>query len=385
MKYGLLIALISAYYGSFCQVTTITGEISGSGGLSLDSLGNLYISDFGDFLSITDGHLNNVYKMTPDGNVTVYATGFGSASGSAFNSQGILYQADIANSEISKIENGVVTLFANTNLVGPVGIVFDDNDDLFACNCNGNTIAKITPGGTTSIFSSSNLLNCPNGITMDNSNNLYISNFSDGNVIKIDTLNNASIFATIPGNNNGHIRYCPVDSNFYVCSHGSSSIYKVDLNGNVELFAGIGIRGNDDGPIDVSTFSRPNAIAISVTGDTMYVNSSVPLVNTFGNPLNPSLIRRIVNSKTGVASLGQVNLNAEDIIVYPNPSSDGKIHVTGKGIEKIEVYQANGSLVEHYVIEKPVDSYDILLKSGSYFLKVFASKNTIVNKAVVVK
>ena len=369
----------------FSQVSTITGELSGSGGLSLDSSGNLYIADFGDFLSIGDGHLNDVYKMTPDGNVTVYATGFGSASGNAFNSQGILYQADIANSAIFKIENNSAILFANTNLANPVGIVFNSIDELFVCNCGGNSITKILPDGTTSIFSSSVLLNCPNGITIDENNNLYVSNFYDGGVIKLDLFGNASVLANVPGSNNGHLRYCPVDTNIYVCSHGSSSVYKVDLSGNVSLFAGTGVRGNDDGTIDVSTFSRPNGIAISVTGDTMYINSSIPLDNGPGIPLNPSVIRQIINAKTGVVSVSPVHLNTNLVTVFPNPGTAGLVTIAGEDMVKIEIYSTSGELALVKSSTTPQQEYDVNLETGQYIAHIFKVSGAVVSRKILIE
>ncbi|MCO6487198.1 MAG: hypothetical protein J5I98_02215 [Phaeodactylibacter sp.] len=58
----------------------------------------------------------------------------------------------------------------------------------------------------------------------------------------------------------------------------------------VTRIAGNGQRGNTDGPADQSTFSRSNGVALSLTGDTLYLNSSIPTIDDPGNnhyPLNP--------------------------------------------------------------------------------------------------
>ena len=67
MKKILQCILFLATVTSFAQVavTTISSEIKGSGGLSLDGNGNLIIADFGDFLSVIDpdGQPNDVHIM----------------------------------------------------------------------------------------------------------------------------------------------------------------------------------------------------------------------------------------------------------------------------------------------------------------------------------
>ena len=103
----------------------------------------------------------------------------------------------------------------------------------------------------------------------------------------------------MPAANNGHLAYDDTDTSLIVASHGTSQIHRVQLPGGEEsVIAGSGIRGNVDGSAGEAQFSRPNGIAVSVTGDSVFVNSSVPTSNV-GFPLNPSLLRLI----TGINSL----------------------------------------------------------------------------------
>lgn len=124
---------------------------------------------------------------------------------------------------------------------------------------------------------------------------------------------------------NGHLTYFEPFNALFVNSHGSSSVYKVGLEDRiVSRIAGTGQRGNADGPAGQSTFSRPNGVALSSTGDTLYLNSSIPTVDDPGNnhyPLNPSVIRMIAGIRGAFTSAGGLAPMATwHARVFPNPS-----------------------------------------------------------------
>lgn len=303
------------------RVETITDEFPGSGGVKLDTEGNVYIGNFGDGLQNSNG--NQIWKLDTEGNLTIFATGLSGASGNAFDSQGNLFQSNIAAGTVSKVTpSGSVSTFVTNRISCPVGIAIDKEDNLFVCNCCGqfaNTITKVTPSGSASQFAASNLLACPNGITLDHEENLYVSNFNNGSVIKISPEGQTSFFASIPGSNNGHLTYSAIDSLLYVASHGSSRIYSLSLDKELEVIAGSGIRGNRDGDAATATFSRPNGVAITPSGDTLYVNSSIPTTNT-NLPLNPSVLRRVTGVNPGIKTGVENISNFSTFHISPNPS-----------------------------------------------------------------
>jgi hypothetical protein len=383
------------------QVSTITPQIKGSGGLSLDSDGNLIIADFGDFLSINDpdGLPNDIMIMDPDFNISQYATDFGKASGNDFDSNGILFQSDIAASAIYKIIGGVRTFVTSTGIFGPVGIVFDSQGNFFVCNCGNNTMRKVTPGGVSTNFAPSNLYQCPNGITIDEDDNLYVSNFNNGSIIKITpggnpTLLNATPGGTTGGPSNGHLDYFQPTRTLFIASTGSNKIYSmlIDDPSSLTPIVGSGERGNADGDAASASFSRPNGVAVTQTGDTIYVNSSIPVTNVPNGPLNPSVVRLI----TGVNSILNVEENTElfsDLRAYPNPVQNSftvEANMTKDYSELIiRVHDIHGKLVKEIndvstIGQHLKQSIDISqLNSGYYFYSLYDKGQRLFNGKII--
>ena len=265
----------------------------GTGGISVDREGNVYSSDFGPYLSGVYGKLplSKIYKITPAGKVSVFADSIKGASGSHFDLEGNLYQANISSEEISKITpEGTRSLFCSDSLLSPVGVIVNRENELVVCNCGKNTLRKVSPSGESSLFVKSELLNCPNGIALDEQGNYYVSNFSDSSLVKVTPVGVATLLAKIPGNNNGHVNY--LNGSLYVVGRAAHQIYKVSLTGEVELFAGTGKRGRTDGDRLKASFNFPNDLDFSPDGKFMYVNEEA---DTLGDHriLTPTIVRRI--------------------------------------------------------------------------------------------
>lgn len=269
---------------------TITELPIGTGGVVVDAAGNVYCADFGRSLSGPPG--TSLYKITPQGQVSVFATGFVGASGNTIGADGNIYQSNIQGGTVSKVTpEGQVSTYAS-GMSGPVGVIFDQAGNLYVANCSDNTVRKVTPEGNVSVFASGAMFNCPNGIAIDNDGNLYVANFSNASVVKITPEGQTSVLTNLPGNNNGHITF--FRNKLYVVARAANQIYELDLQGNATLIAGSGLRGHMDGPALLGTLSLPNDLGFSPDGKYLYVNDSKPVVGTPStSDIQPTFLKRI--------------------------------------------------------------------------------------------
>src|SRR5205814_7874463 len=186
---ALLLTAVSAHAQT--KIRSLTGLIEGHavGGVTIDALGNIYVADFGE----------TVWKITPEGERHVFASGLYGASGNAIDNEGNLLQANFYGDSITKIDRkGQATPFVTSGLSGPVGIAVNkQRGDMYVANCRSNSIAKVAKDGAVSSFAKSDLLNCPNRICFDREGNLYVVNFRDNKMLKIDPKGSVASFATI--------------------------------------------------------------------------------------------------------------------------------------------------------------------------------------------
>ena len=243
------------------QVLTVVDSLVGAvGGVAVDGIGAIYVADFGE----------TVYKVQPDGRVSVFATGLYGASGNAIGPRGELYQANFSGHYVSRVDrDGSHEIFAE-GFRGPVGVAVDPDGGLYVNNCQGNSVSRVTADGEVTELASGDLFNCPNGIVRHPGGDLYVVNFSDGRMVRITPGGDASLFAEIPGGGNGHVAF--TRGNFYVTAFQSHRIFQVTPEGEVTLLTGSGTPGQADGNASEATFSWPNGIAVAPTGDRFYVN-----------------------------------------------------------------------------------------------------------------
>ena len=272
----LLFAAVAAQ--SQAEIRSLTKVIEGHavGGVTTDLVGNIYVADFGDI----------VWKITPEGEREVFASGLYGASGNVVDKDGNLLQSNFYGDSITKIDRkGQAKPFVN-GLSGPVGIAIDrQTGDVYVANCRGNSIAKITGDNAVSTFAKSDLFKCPNGIAFDREGNLYVANFRDNKVLKIDSKGSAKPFVTVSEKGLGHLCFC--QDRLYVTAFHSHEIYEVTLDGTVKRILGNGQRGIVDGAGTKARLSFPNGIACSPWSRRLYVNEYV-------NDTEESLPRRTI-------------------------------------------------------------------------------------------
>ncbi len=274
---ALLFAAVSAR--AEAELRSLTGVINGhsTGGVTTDLVGDIYVADFGDF----------VWKITPEGERHVFASGLYGASGNAIDNEGNLLQSNFYGNSITRIDRkGQTTPFVTSGLSGPVGVAVNrQTGDIYVANCSGNSIARIARDGTVSPFAKSDLLRCPNGIAFDREGNLYVVNYRDNKMLKIDPRGVVAPFATVSEKGLGHL--CFKEDRFYVTAHESHAIYEVRLDGTVKRILGNGERGIVDGAGAKARLSFPNGIASSPYGRRLYINE-------YFNESTSSLPRRTI-------------------------------------------------------------------------------------------
>ncbi len=269
------------------DIVEILAELPiGLGGLVVDADGNIYSADFGASLSSPPG--TSLYKITPEGSASLFASGFTGASGNTIGPDGNIYQSNIGNGLISKVTMaGQVSGFVSA-MKSPVGLVFDPAGNLYVCNCGDNTVKKVTPALEVTTFASGSIFSCPNGIAIDETGNLYVANFGNGRVVKITPDGTASGLATLPGSNNGHLTY--FEGRLYVVAIQANQVYEVTLGGATSIVVGSGARGHREGAAQQAELSLPNDLGFSPDGKFLYINDGKP---TAGGLFKPSYIKKV--------------------------------------------------------------------------------------------
>src|SRR5437763_416814 len=113
----------------------------------------------------TDQGSSTIFKFTPVGAKSTFATGLGGPFGLAVDGFGNVFEANFNTGTIFKFTPaGVKSTFAS-GLNGPVALAFDTSGNLFATEDAGGTIVKFTAAGVRSTFASG--LNEPSGLAFE--------------------------------------------------------------------------------------------------------------------------------------------------------------------------------------------------------------------------
>ncbi len=325
-------------------VTTLVDLNQGTmgDGITVANTGDIYYSSgFGT-------SFNKVFKITPEGKFSVFTditNPVGIISDSLLN----LYTNTYQGNSVRKIDSlGNVSVIA-TGLNGPAGIVLNSKGELFVSEFGanfsgtGNRIVKINPDSTFEPFVTSSSFSGLIGLTVDESDNLYTSNWGNGRVYKITPEKGISLLADLPGNIN-QISY----SNGYVLAPVPSinKIYRIDIEtGAAEIIAGNGSSGDKDGIALFAEFSRPNGIAPSATGDTLYFNDggivkmitglNLPGIDINGEFKNEEVLINVDASKS-YDSL-QVIIDEEVVATFYSISEEDSVVNFGLEPEETEI------------------------------------------------
>jgi sugar lactone lactonase YvrE len=265
-----------------------SAQVAGPWGLSIDSLGNLFIAEYLG---------NRIRKVNSSGIITTVAGtgtyGFGGDGGPAIaaqlrrpyavtaDSQGNLYITDTDNERIRKVDaSGIITTIAGTGVSG----------------YNGDNIPA------TSAY-----LNSPTAVVLNSAGNLFFSDESNNRVRKIDS---TGVITTIAGTgvwgyNGDHILATSAmlaapegiafdsQGNLYIVEIESNRVRKVGPSGTITTFIGTGVDNynGDNLPAPLAELEAPSYVAVD--------NSGSVVVTDYGN----GLVRKVFGVSTGSMTL----------------------------------------------------------------------------------
>jgi streptogramin lyase len=392
---------------NFCfaqQVTTVAGFNYGysdgnvmsamfksTTGVCSDAAGNLYVADEGN---------NRIRKITTDGMVTTLAGSgligstngagtsarFSAPHGLCVDTSGNVYVAERVSNRIRKITpNGTVSTFA-TGFQNPHGVCIDTNGILYVADTYNQKIKKITPQGVVSTFAGSTnayqdgqgvsaAFSYPRGICIDTSGNVFVADYSNQRIRKITPTGYVSTVAgTTIGYQDGdgataQFNYpagITVDSlgNLYIAEEYNHTIRKIDTNGFVSTFAGT-TGGYLDGSVSVAKFFQPCGV---------YMDAS-----------NVIYVADQSNNKIRTITFRLLEVNKNNTILfklYPNPvSSILNIQLAENlDFQKANIYNALGQLIKTEN-KKEINVSD--LSKGIYFIEVMTDKGKATKSFIV--
>jgi sugar lactone lactonase YvrE len=251
------------------------------GGITVDHLGNVYITDAG----------TTIRRLTPTGpnwisgtvagsySVTGYSNGIGtnaqfaSLYGIVADAQNNLEVTDSANGEVRKVTSaGAVTTLAGSYVQGgagsadgvgdeaqfdgPAGVALDAAGNVYVSDQGNNTVRMVTPAGSVSTLAgtpmlagtndgvgSEALFNGPDGIAVDQTGNIFVADGSD--TIRMITPGDAvrTIAGTpnVSGNLDGPGSIALFGSTFDVVAAGPGDLFVADQgNSSIRELRGSG-------------------------------------------------------------------------------------------------------------------------------------------------
>jgi sugar lactone lactonase YvrE len=225
--------------------STFATGLKNSSSLVFDTKGNLFVSDTGS---------QSIYKFAPDGKKSTFVTGIrGGAmafdrSGNLFVGQGTAAsQADEESGHLAGVifkfaPDGTKSTFAS-GFGNLMGFAFDAAGNLFVVDCavmagGPRRIFKFSPDGTRSTFA--NGLHDPGGLAIDASGNVYVAevtapNTSSHAIIKFSPGGTKSAFTSALGNNWDWDLAVDRSGNVFVWN--GHAVLKIDSSGATTTFA----------------------------------------------------------------------------------------------------------------------------------------------------
>ena len=268
MKRSLFISLIFILFQANAYTqrveTLVTGLSTFDDGLAVDSSGYIYASRY---------YGNSITRISPDGETEIFSSGFSSPNAIAFDNDGNLIVPNATGNRVHRVSKDGTKEIIVSNIENPTGIAVDKSGNIYISQYSLSRISKLDSTGNVSTFLSGGLLNGPVTMMFDEEGELYIGNFNDGKILRYSADSTLSAIGDIPGWLGS---FTLSDSTIYATAFQQHQIYKINKNGEGQsVFAGSGTKGSKDGDLESARFNAPNGIALSNSGDTLYISDFV--------------------------------------------------------------------------------------------------------------
>jgi sugar lactone lactonase YvrE len=252
-------------------------------GIAIDSAGNLYVADTGNY---------TIREIRPDNTVTTLAgmaaapgvaDGKGSAArfvapqGIAVDTQDNVYVAEFVNNTVRKITpDGFVRLLAGSvqspgsengrgasaRFRNPWALAADKSGNVYVSDNGNDSLRKITPEGV--VITLADSFRNPRGVAVDGAGNIYVADLANNSIRKITSANKASTLTDAlsePEN-------VAVDTRGTVYVTDSAGIHRISADGKVVLLPTLPLTEGSFGPV-----AHAEAIAVAADG-TLYIADS---------------------------------------------------------------------------------------------------------------
>ena len=279
---GVVTTLAGSGTAAFVDGSDTSASFNSPNGLTIDVVGNLYVAD-------TDN--NRIRKITPTGIVTTIAGNqnngvadgigtnaeFSDPKGITIDSVGTLYISDSSRRNIRKIALDYVSTFPTGNIGVISGVAVDSLGNIYVVG--SSSTFKITSTGVVTVLAS--IFNSAFGVAVDSAGNVYVGDTLNHRICKITPTGVVTTLAgSTLGSTNGtgtnasfwNPQELAVDSvgNVYVADTGNHRIRKITPDGVVSTLAGSGSLAFADGTGTNASFNFPNGLTIDVVGN-LYV------------------------------------------------------------------------------------------------------------------